>query len=79
MLLTYLLSWVVILKVLLDQSFEIELVKHAADEYVIMKKKFMVILMEVKTSEETELALDILFADDDDVEEVENSEVNEVS
>ena len=31
------------------------------------------------TSEETELALDILFADDDDEEEVENSEVNEVS
>ena len=35
MLLTYLLSWVVILKVLLDQSFEIELVKHI-DKYGIM-------------------------------------------
>ena len=77
MLLTYLLSWVVILKVLLDQSFEIELVKQT-DEYGIMNL-FLVILMVVKTSEETELALDILFADDDDVEEVENSEVNEVS
>ena len=73
MLLTYILSWVVILKVLLDQSFEMELVKQT-DEYGIV-----VILMVVKTSEETELALDILFADDDDVEEVENSEVNEVS
>ena len=77
MLLTYLLSWVVILKVLLDQSFEIELVKQT-DEYGIMNL-FLVILMAVKTSEEIELALDILFADDDDVEEVENSEVNEVS
>ena len=39
-------------------------------------------LVKVTTSEETELALDILFADDDDVEEVfevENSEVKEVS
>ena len=77
MLLTYLLSWVVILKVLLDQSFEIELVKQT-DEYGIMIF-FLVILMVVKTSEETELALDILFADDDDVEEEENSEVKEVS
>ena len=39
-------------------------------------------LVKVTTSEETELALDILFADGDDVEEefeVENSEVKEVS
>ena len=39
------------------------------------KKKFKT----VKTSEETELALDIPVADDDDDEEDENSLVNEVS
>ena len=39
------------------------------------KKKFKT----VKTSEETELALDIPVADDDDDEEEENSLVNEVS
>ena len=39
------------------------------------KKKFKT----VKTSEETELALDIPVADDDDDDEDENSLVNEVS
>ena len=39
------------------------------------KKKFET----VKTSEETELALDIPVADDDDDDEEENSLVNEVS
>ena len=39
------------------------------------KKKFKT----VKTSEETELALDIPVADDDDDDEEENSLVNEVS
>ena len=58
------------------KALEKELVQHTY-EYCIMK--FMVILMVVNTSEETELALDILFTEDDDVEEVENSEVNEVS
>ena len=36
----------------------------------------VVILMLMKTSEEIEVALDIWFADDDDDDEVENSEVS---